>query len=87
MSDIELAESITNLLPVEYQGRMIFSLDRLKNAVLDQRVFKQFTVFLHLNLYPNKNEYWDLADKSYDYWHEWANSMLITLQRKNAVVS
>ena len=97
MSDMELAESITSLLPAEYQGRMVFSLSRLKRAVTEddqlccpakgERIFKQFTVLLHLNLYPKRKEYWDLADKSYDYWREWANDILETLQRKKQVVS
>lgn len=96
MSDVELAESITSLLPAEYQGRMVFCLSRLKRACTDdqpycpvkcERVFKQFTVFLHLNLYPKRKEYWDLADESYDYWREWADGILEMLHRKKQVVS
>ena len=87
MTELELASSIVKLLPQDYQECMIFALASLKNSEQQDAKyrFKQFTIILHLNLYPGTKEYSDMSGKSFSYWLDWGTNLLAKLQRKQAV--
>lgn len=84
MTEIELAKIIVNHLPAEYQKRMIFALGSLKKAELHdvKYRYKQFSIILHLNLYPDTKEYSEMSEKDFSYWFDWGSNILDKLQRK-----
>lgn len=86
MTEIELAKSIVNLLPAEYQKHMIFALESLKKAE-PQDVkyrYKQFAIILHLSLYPNTSEYSEMTKQEFSEWLVWGRKILDKLQHKQS---
>ncbi|MDT2759298.1 MULTISPECIES: hypothetical protein [Enterococcus] len=93
MTDYELAKSITDLLPLNYQQCMIYPLNTLKSVYSEEEPplrelqwqFKKYMIIFYLVVFPNQNDLRNLMDKSYSFWKDKANEKLVELQKRQVI--
>lgn len=93
MTDLELADAITSLLPDDYREKLRGTQERFEKTMEQTKLdtkesnecFCRYMEIYWLTIYNGKHEYRDLQNIKYSKWREYAEDMRMRLQRKQTM--